>query len=288
YHPDVSKEAGATEKFQELGEAYEVLKDAEKRKAYDQLRVGGARAGQEFKPPPGWEFQQGFSGGGFTSTDTSHFSDFFESLFGQGGVRQPGAGRTHFQTRGEDLHYRINVSLNDAYSGTTRAIRLSAPERNNAGLVSETTRTLNVKIPSGVTQGQQIRLRDQGAPGFGGGPPGDLYLEIELERNALFSAEGKNIYLTVPITPWEAALGATIQLPTLGGTISAKIPANSQSGQQLRLKGRGLPGAPAGDQFAILKIVTPQAVTTEQKALYENMAKVMAFNPREQLGVLHE
>ncbi len=286
YHPDVSKESNAEAKFKELGEANEVLKDQEKRAAYDKLRKGGWRSGEEFRTPPGWEFQGGFGGEEFGGGGAEQFSDFFESLFGRGGFGQAGGRqRRGFRARGEDLSYAMQITLEEVYHGGTRTIQLRVPEVDAQGRMLEKTHTLNVKIPAGVTQGQKIRLAGQGGPGQGGGPNGDLYLEIQLEPHRLYHVDGRDITISLPITPWEAALGASIEVPTLGGKIAVKIPANSQTGNKLRLKGRGLPGKPAGDQYVILQIFTPKADTETAKKLYQEMAENMPFNPRATLGI---
>ncbi len=282
YHPDVSKEADAEARFKEVGEAYEVLKDPDKRAAYDRL---GAQwqPGQEFRPPPDWDQSFEFRGGGFT--DARGFSDFFEALFG----RPPhGAGFTqgaHFRTKGEDHDAKLPISLEEAYQGGSRTLTLQIPEMDAQGQVINRTRTLNVKIPAGVTEGQRIRLVGQGSPGFGGGPSGDIFLEVLFLPHPLFRAENRNIYLDLPITPWEAALGRTVTVPTLGGKVELKIPPGSQSGKKLRLKGRGLPGKPAGDQYVVLRLVTPAADTPAAKAFYQQMARDMPLNPRAELGV---
>lgn len=280
YHPDVSKEPDAEARFKEVAEAYEVLKDPEKRAAYD--RVGGQwQAGQDFRPPPNWNTDFEFRGGGFT--EAGDFSDFFETLFGRA---TPGArGSQGLHLKGQDQHAKIVISLQDAYRGSTRTMTLQTPELNNEGHVISHTRSLNVKIPQGVTEGQRIRLAGQGSPGFGGGPKGDLYLEIGFAPHPHFHAKQRDIYLELPVTPWEAALGTTVAVPTLGGNVELKIPPGSQSGQKLRLKGRGLPGNPPGDQYVILRIVIPMADTPEAKALYEKMARQMPLNPRAELGV---
>jgi curved DNA-binding protein len=275
YHPDVSKEPDAEARFKELGEAYEVLKDPEKRAAYDQL---GSRwkEGQEFKPPPDWNFE-------FRSEPhAGAFSDFFESLFGGAGGR-PGAGasRAGFRARGIDTAAQIDVTIEEAFSGTTRNLSLAHVERDAHGQPVRKTRQLNVKIPAGVTDGQQIRLAGQGETGFGGGERGDLFLHVRMLPHRFFRAEGRDIWLELPVTPWEAALGETVRIPTLAGKVDLKIPKGSQSGRQLRLKGKGLPGNPPGDQHVILKIVTPAAASDADEALYRKMAATMPMNPRQ-------
>ena len=286
YHPDVSKEPNAEARFKEVQEAYEVLKDPEKRAAYDQ--VGSQwKAGQDFRPPPDWDTGFEFSGGGFTDAG-GEFSDFFETLFGRarpGGTRSGGWRRGGFQARGEDHHAKIQVDLEDAFHGAARTITLQAPEVDAEGHVVTRTHSLNVKIPKGVTEGQRIRLAGQGSPGIGGGPKGDLYLEITFQPHRLFRADKRDIYLDLPVTPWEAALGATATVPTLGGNVELKIPPGSQTGRKLRLKGRGLPGEPPGDQYVVLRMVTPKAETPEARALYEKMAQILPMNPRAELGV---
>jgi len=282
YHPDVSKEADAEDKFKELGEAYEVLKDPQKRRAYDEL---GQRweHGEEFRPPPDWEPEFDFRGGEFTGTGFGDFSEFFESLFG--GFR-PGrtARRTGFRVRGEDVQARVRISLEEAYHGTTRTITLSTPHYDHQGRMEHRTRTLKVRIPKGVKRGQRIRLAGEGGEGFGrDAPPGDLYLEVDFEPHRLFRAEGRDIYLNLPVAPWEAALGAEVNVPTLGGPVHMKVPPGSQSGRRLRLKGRGLPGNPPGDQFVVLRIETPPADSQGAKNAYRRFAESVPFNPRAEL-----
>jgi len=274
YHPDVSKEANAEERFKEVGEAYEVLKDPEKRAAYDQLGANW-QAGEEFTPPPGWQ-QAGGQPHGEQFTDASQFSDFFESLFG-GGFRHT---RGNARRRGEDQHAAIELSLEDAFHGATRALTLNGPEYGADGTAHMGRRTLQVKIPAGVLPGQHIRLAGQGAPGSGGSPNGDLYLEIRLTPHALFEIEGRDVYLNLPVAPWEAALGAKLTSPTLGGEVELTIPPGSQSGQKLRLRGRGFPGNPPGDQYVRLQIVNPKIDSEDLKELYRKMAREIPFNPR--------
>lgn len=289
YHPDVSKEADAEAKFKEVGEAYEVLKDPEKRAAYDQLGADW-KAGQEFRPPPGWDAGFEFSGGGFTGGDASAFSDFFETLFGRGYGGMHGGhagGRSGFraQARGEDHHAKVMIDLEDAYSGATRSITLRVPEVDAQGRVHTRERTLNVRIPKGIKEGQHIRLAGQGAPGMGGAPAGDLYLEVTFRPHPLYRVEGRDVYLDLPIAPWEAALGATVKVPTPAGVVDMKIPPGSASGRKLRLKGRGIPAAPPGDFYVVLQVVVPPADTERAKSLYREMERELAFNPRQRLGV---
>jgi curved DNA-binding protein len=290
YHPDVSKEAGAEEKFKEIAEAYEVLRDPEKRKAFDELG-SGRQAGEDFRPPPDWGGErQDFYRREFSGADTSAFSDFFESLFGgQAGARagtqmHPGGGAA-FRARGEDVHAHIAITLEDAFHGATRALTLRVPEADNEGRVALIERRLNVRIPKGIRAGQQIRLAGQGGAGVGGGEKGDLYLEVGFEPHPLYRIEGGDLTLTLPVAPWEAALGATVETPTPIGKVALKIPANSGAGRRLRLKGRGLPGKPPGDLYVVLEIALPSAATEEQKTLYRRMAETFAFEPRKGLGV---
>ena len=287
YHPDVSKEPGAEKRFKAVGEAYEVLKDPEKRAAYDQLGTNW-REGQEFRPPPGWDAGFEFSGGGYRSSDEAGFSDFFETLFGGlGGGRHAGFGRAGRRAgRGEDHHSTIAVALEDAFNGATLALQLRVPEYDAAGRLTTRQRKLQVRVPRGVTAGKRIRLAGQGARGSNGGPPGDLFLEVQIKPHHLYDVEGKDIYLNLPITPWEAALGGKVQVPTLAGRVDLNIPEGARSGQKLRLKGRGIPvpGETPGDQFVMLQIVTPPADTAAKKAFYEGMARDLPFNPRTHLG----
>ncbi|MGR8980654.1 MAG: DnaJ C-terminal domain-containing protein [Gammaproteobacteria bacterium] len=284
YHPDVSKEPNAEAKFKELGEAYEVLKDPKKRTAYD--RIGhNWREGQPFTPPPNWQTDFDF-GRGDSALHGAGFSDFFEALFGGGfGPGREGVVFREFHRHGADQNARIQIDLEDAYKGGEQLISLNTPVVDANGRVISNVRTLNVKIPKGIKAGQRIRLAGQGMPGSKGGSSGDLYLEIEFRKHRYFQAKGRDIYLDLPITPWEAALGATVSVPTLGGKVELKIPPGSQSGKQLRLKGRGLPSQPAGDQYVTLKIVTPPADSEAAKKLYEQMAKLMPLNPRLEMGV---
>ncbi len=283
YHPDVSKEPDAEARFKEVGEAYEVLKDPEKRAAYDQLGANW-KAGQEFHPPPDWNAGFEFSGGGFTGGDASAFSDFFETLFGRDFTG--GGGRsTTYHAKGEDHHARILIDLEDAYHGANRTITLQVPELDTHGRVHTRQRTLKVHIPKGVKRGQRIRLAGQGAPGMGKGPAGDLYLEVEFKPHPFYRVEGRDLYIDLPLAPWEAALGAKVKVPTPGGVVDLKIPPNSKSGRKLRLKGRGIPNRPNGDLYVVLQIVLPPADNERAKEFYRKMEQELAFNPRAKLGV---
>jgi curved DNA-binding protein len=278
YHPDVSKEPQAEDRFKELGEAYEVLKDPEKRAAYDRLGANW-KSGQEFRPPPDWDTGYEFRGGEFRPGDSAAFSDFFESLFGRGGFQGAREGGAHFNARGEDHHARFLIDLEDAFAGATRAITLHAPEIDGQGRVHTRERTLNVRIPKGIKPGQRIRLAGQGAPGARG-TSGDLYLEVSIKPHRLYRIEGQDLYLDLPVAPWEAALGATVKVPTPGGTVDLTIPPSSSSDRKLRLRGRGLPGEPPGDLYAVLKVVLPPASTESAKALYKEMEQQLRFDPR--------
>ena len=292
YHPDVSKEKNAEAKFKQLQEAYEVLKDPEKRAAYDQLGSNW-KAGQEFRPPPdfggGFEFRGRPPGGGAGGYDS--FSDFFSSLFGAGAPggnpfeQAPfgaggGAGRRRAPVRGRDHHARIDIDLEEAFRGGNRTFELKRPQVDSQGLLQMRKHTVKVTIPSGITQGQQLRLAGQGEESPHGGEPGDLFLEVHIRPHNDYEVDGKNVTATLPLAPWEAALGATVPVPTLGGHVEMRIPAGAQSGQKLRLRGRGLPGTPPGDQFVQLKVVLPPGDSPKAREIYETMKRELAFDPR--------
>ncbi len=286
YHPDVSKEADAETRFKEVGEAYEVLKDPEKRTAYDQLGANW-KAGQDFRPPPDWDQGFEFHGGGFTGADAAGFSDFFESLFGRGNVGAGfgGARAGGFHAHGEDAQARVVIDLEDAYQGATRTLTLKHTELGNDGRPQLRERTLNVRIPKGVRQGQQIRLSGQGDPGIGQGKAGDLYLEVTFRPHAHYHVEGADVFLDLPVAPWEAARGATVQVPTPTGAVDLKIPAGSSNGRKLRLKGRGIPARAPGDLYVVLQVALPAAESEADRAAYRAFEQAMAFNPRAHLGV---
>ena len=282
YHPDVSKEKDAEEKFKELQEAHEVLKDPAKRAAYDQLGADW-RPGQDFRPPPDWGQGFEFSRGRRGAADAGDFSDFFAELFGErspfGGARGPARhGRTR-ASAGQDHVARVDIDLEDAYRGATRDIELRSPEVTADGHVVVKPRTLRVTIPAGVVEGQQIRLAGQGSPGVGGGPPGNLLLEVAFRPHPRFRVEGRDVTLTLPVAPWEAMLGETVAVPTLGGPVDMKLPAAARGGQRLRLRGRGLPGPTPGDQYVVLEIVLPPD-SPRARQLFEQMKRELPFDPR--------
>lgn len=284
YHPDVSREENAEARFKEVNEAYQVLKDPKARQAYDQLGSGW-RQGQEFRPPPGWHFE--FSQGGFDprQMERGGFSDFFSSIFrdygAMGGFK---TGRREPHARGSDLHARIRLTLDESYQGAQRTLTLHTQQPTPQGTLIPKALKINVRIPKGICEGQQIRLPQQGNAGIGGGASGDLFLEVSFEPHPYFHAEGRNIFLELPVTPWEAALGTRLKIPTLGGVVMMTIPPGVQSGHKLRLSGRGLPGQPAGDQVVILRIETPPATSPEAARIYQQMAAALPFNPRSHLG----
>lgn len=285
YHPDVSEQRDAEDRFKEVTEAYEVLGDAKKRAEYDELRQYG-QAGEQFRPPPGWESPGGFAGGFSQQQFDGDFSDFFESIFGGGGRRgRPGRGRTGggmFSSPGQDVEVEMPVMLEETLSEESKQISYSLPHRDASGMpLEDIKKSLKVKIPKGVANGERIRLKGQGAPGLGDGPSGDLYLRIRLVPHPLFDVEGHNLIITVPLAPWEAALGAKITVPTLQGKIQLTIPPNSQSGARLRIKGRGLPSKLGqGDLYTVLNVVMPPAANDEVRALWQELADKARFDPR--------
>jgi len=291
YHPDVSKEKDAEARFKEVGEAYEVLKSPEKRAAYDQLG-SGLRAGEEFRPPPDWgsgfEFSGAGPGGGAHHAD---YSDFFESLFGAAARGSARRGRRGFDTgRGEDHHARVLLDLDATLHGGSRTFTLRVPEIDAQGHVVAKERVLNVQVPKGILPGQTIRLAGQGAPAPGGegaagqGTPGDLYIEVEFQPHPLYRIDGRDLYLDLPVAPWEAALGATVKTPTPTGAVDLKIPAGAHAGSKLRLKGRGIPASPPGDFYVVVQIALPAASDEKAKAAYRALADALPFNPRASLG----
>jgi curved DNA-binding protein len=288
YHPDVSKEADASDRFKDVGEAYEVLKDPEKRAEYDQLRKYGTRDDGSFQPPPGWQSASGFGGGGYTEADARQFIDFFEEIFGGGRRGGFGGGgfRQSMRMRGEDVHARLALFLEEAFNGCEKQVSFTVHEPDDQGRLIPRQKTLKVKIPAGMREGQHIRLKGQGAPGVGGGESGDLFIEVELAPHPHFSIEGRDVLVTVPISPWEAALGATVTVPTVSGKVNVKVPKGATSGRKLRLKGKGFPGKHPGDQIVVLQVAMPEQHTAEAEALYEKLAELeKGFNPRSKLHV---
>jgi curved DNA-binding protein len=286
HHPDVNRTAGAAARMQDLNEAYDVLRDPQKRAAYDQVGQG-RQGGQEFHPPPGWDAGFEFSGGPQRTGDFADHSDFFEALFGaarRGASHQRG-GQPGMPARGEDHHAKIVVPLDDAFYGATRTLTLHSPELDASGHLALRERQLSVQIPRGVRAGQQIRLAGQGSPGLGGGPPGDLFLELQFEPHQRYRVDGRDLYMTLPVAPWEAALGAAVALLTPDGRVEMNVPAGSQTGRNLRLKGRGIPGNPPGDLYVVLEVVLPPAQSDKAQALYRQMAAEMAFDPRRETEV---
>ncbi|HYA41314.1 MAG TPA: DnaJ C-terminal domain-containing protein [Syntrophobacteraceae bacterium] len=294
YHPDVNKEPDAEEKFKEINEAYEVLKDPEKRKMYDQLGPNW-KAGQDFRPPPGWETRFDFGGGGpqteFQWGGAGGFSDFFEALFGgmggfrqaRGGARQGGFGRgSVFQQPGADQETTIRISLEDAFHGGTKSVLLQGRVINPQGRMQVQEKRYDVKIPPGILPGQRIRLAGQGEEGSGGGRSGDLYLRVEIEPHPAFELKGRDIFMELPVAPWEAVLGSEVRLPALSGSIDLKIPAGTQSGQKLRLRGKGMPnrkGAP-GDLYVTVVVKVPTHPSEKERQLFEELRKNSGFDPR--------
>jgi curved DNA-binding protein len=282
YHPDVSKLPDAEARMKEVNEAFAVLSDPEKRAAYDQLGRGH-RPGEAFRPPPGWDAGFEFSGRGYAPDEAAGFSDFFAELFGRMGGRE--AHGHGFRARGEDHHAKILLDLEDAFRGATRKISLRVPRLDPQGRVGFDTRELDVRIPKGVHEGQLIRLAGQGAPGPGGGQPGDLLLEVRFQPNPRFRVDGRDVYLTLRVAPWEAALGAIIPV-TLpgGGQLKVRIPEGAESGRQLRVRGEGIPGDPPGDLLLDVAVVVPPATTPRARELYATMARELAFDPRAEKG----
>ena len=286
YHPDVSKETNAEAQFKEVGEAYEVLRDPEKRAAYDRLGANW-KGGQDFRPPPDWNAGFEASGRGFSEREAAEHSDFFESLFRRGfhDTRGEQDGKASFHAAGEDRHAKILIDLEDAYHGAARSVTLRVPEIDAQGHVALREHKIDFVIPPGVRAGQHIRLAGQGGPGMGQGQPGDLYLEVGFRPHANYRIDQHDVYLDLPVAPWEAALGAQIEVPTPSGFVELKIPAGSVEGRKLRLKGRGIPGRTPGDFYFVLKIALPPADTEAAQTFYRSMAtQFKTFNPRVKLG----
>ena len=282
YHPDVSEEKHAAERFKEVAEAYEVLGDEKKRAEYDEIRKYGGRQGRS--GAGGFEGFGGDDGGGYSQQD---FSDFFSSIFGRAGARQGGPGfgdEGPFNTRGRDIEVDMPIFLEDTLSDESKQISYTLPHYDvNGRRLDDITKTLKIKIPKGVADGERIRLKAQGAPGIGAGPAGDLYLRVRLVPHPMFDVEAHNLLITLPLAPWEAALGSKVTVPTLQGKIQLTIPPGSQSGQRLRIKGRGLPMKSGnGDLFAVLKVVMPGAADEQAQKLWQQLAdQYTGFKPRQ-------
>lgn len=306
YHPDINKDADAETKFKEINEAYEVLRDPAKRKKYDSLGANW-KSGQDFTPPPGWEnvhFEFHTTPGsqeyGFSSF--GGFSDFFEQIFGSGFGRSAGADFSSFgsrrrpggfsssfaeegfqpSSRGQDLETEVTVTLEDVYRGTTKSINLQVQTADQYGQVVPENKHYDVKIPPGTQDGTKIRLSGEGGNGIGGGQAGDLFLKIRLAPHPIFKVKGYDLEAELPVTPWEAALGAEVKAPTLDGRVTVNIPAGIESGKKLRLKGKGLPkkGGEKGDEYLQIKIVVPKNLSAEEREAFEKLSKVSKFNPR--------
>lgn len=284
HHPDISKDRDAEEKFKDIGEAYEVLKDPKKREIYDKL--GRYEPGQEFRPPPNWEQQFGGQGAHFsefTYSDLGDFSDFFFELFGMG---RHGRTKTHraggFAIRGQDLESNVSITLEEAAHGTTRNFQMEVPEITPEGVMRKTSKSFTVRIPKGATDGQRLRVPGKGGKGSHGAPDGNLFLNIRIQPHHLFNVSGHDLYIMLPLTPSEAVLGTEIEVPTIKDWVRVKIKPGAKSGQKLRLSGKGLPKPKGGygDLYAVLQIVIPAHLTDRERKLYEELAKVSNFNPR--------
>lgn len=277
YHPDMNPEEGAEDKFKEVAEAYEALKNPERRAEYDELRQYGARGETGFEPPPGWHSSSGFGSAGSARSEAD-FSDFFNSIFGGAGQSR----QQHSGLRGQDAELEMPIFLEETLAETSKLVEYLIPVYEN-GAVTQVKKSLRVKIPIGVSDGERIRLRGQGGSGQGDGPSGDLYLHVRLVPHPLFDIEGHNLVVTVPLAPWEAALGAKVTVPTLSGKINLTIAPNSQAGQKLRIKGRGLVSKTgSGDLYALLKVVMPPGANDEVQALWQSLSEKASFDPRAQ------
>lgn len=290
YHPDVNKDAEAEDRFKEASEAYEVLGDPENRKKYDELGANW-KAGDEFKPPPGWEdvhfeFRQRPGGTDVPFEDLGGFSDFFETLFGMGGGGRGGggfSGRRPVVRRGVDQEADVTISLEEAYHGAKKQISLQDARLDGQGRVQRETKTYNVNIPAGTTPGSRIRMGGQGGQGEGGGQAGDLYLRVHIAPHPRFRVQGKHVHTDLPLAPWEAALGAKVEVPTPGGPAAVTIPPGTQSGRKLRLRGKGLPGRggqTAGDVIAETVIRVPERLSDAERKLYEQLRDASRTSPR--------
>ena len=295
YHPDLNpNDKEAETRFKEINEAYEVLKDPEKRRLYDSLGPNW-QEGMNFQPPPGYEggarFE--FRGGGPEGFDIGGFSDFFETLFGGGARagRRPGGrgfaqedlfgGGARFRAKGQDVEADLELTLEEAFRGGSKPITLTEQVRDFRGMPTPKTRSLQVNIPPGITEGAKIRLAGQGGPGSGGGPAGDLFLRVKLLPHPHFAVEGKNLVYDLALAPWEAALGTKVRVETLDGAVDMTIPPGVSSGQKLRMAGKGLGrGANRGDQLVRIMIKVPRELTDRERELWEELARSTTFTPR--------
>lgn len=281
YHPDVSDHEDAEAKFKEVTEAYEVLHDDEKRAEYDEIRQYGSQE-RGFKPPPGW---RPGADSGFEFSSEADFSEFFASIFGRGERGQHAGGRSSTAHKGRDIETDMPIFLEDTLSDESKTISFQIPKYLDDGRITQVTKTLNVKIPAGVSDGERIRLKGQGEPGGPNAQNGDLYLRIRLVPHPLFDVEGHNLIITVPLAPWEAALGCKLKVPTLDGKIQLSIPPNSQSGQRLRIRGKGLVsklagGKERGDFIALLKVVMPKTTNEQIDTKWQELSELATFDPR--------
>lgn len=272
YHPDINP--GTEDDFKKVNEAYEVLKDSDRRLAFDELRQrrdgGGA-----YQPPPDWAGGFDFSEQSLHGENT--YSEFFETLFRGDQSRAAGRGGP----AGADLHARLEIEIEDAYAGGTKALSLRVPVLGPEGRITLHDRRLEVHVPKGTVEGQHIRVAGQGDLS---GTGGDLFLEVRFASHPVYRAEGRDLYVELPVAPWEAALGDRVVMPTPGGKVELRIPRDARTGQKLRLKGKGLPGSPAGNIYVTLRIVNPKATTKEAQEFFEEMARVMPFDPRSDMG----
>lgn len=287
YHPDVSKEKDAEEKFKDVQVAYDTLSDPEKRAAYDQL--GQHRPGEDFRPPPGWERHFRFEQGSFEDLDLADlFEHFGGGVFQARGARtrRAGSGEGGFALPGQDYEVTAQLSLEELYRGAEMSLDLSVPEIAADGSVRRTQKTVRVRVPRGATDGQRLRVAGKGGPGAGGGPAGDLYLNVALRPHPLYKVTDHDLYLDLPLAPWEAALGTEVEVPTLDGRVKVAVRPGARAGQKLRLAGKGLPTPRDGhgDLYCVLQIVTPSVLTERERQLYQELARVSRFDPRGHLG----